>query len=80
MTSNDQTTNQSKLSPVPVFCKDHPGFTQGGMRHLIFTKKTELEEAGAIVWFGRRLLIDEQVFLSFVRSGGTRVIAGKADK
>lgn len=71
---------QSQLLTLQQFCKANTAFTQGGIRHLIFVKKHELEEAGAIVHFGRRLLIDERIFLDFVRNGGTRTIAGRADK
>lgn len=77
MTTN-QTNPQSQLLTVPQFCKANTAFTEGGIRHLIFSKKNELEKAGAIVHFGRRLLIDETVFLNYVRNGGTRTIAGRA--
>lgn len=74
----DNANQQSQLLTVPQFVKANQAFTQGGIRHLIFTKKPELEKVGAIIHFGRRLLIDESVFLEYVRNGGTRTIAGGA--
>ena len=70
-----QTTSQ--LKTVPQFCLDNPAFTPGGIRHIQFTKEKELAQAGAVVRFGRKLLIDEGRFLEFVRSGGASQIAGK---
>ena len=70
-----QTTTQ--LKTIPQFCKDNPAFTQGGVRHLQSIKGKALADAGAVVRFGRRLLIDEVRFLEFVRSGGAAQIAGK---
>ena len=78
MQTSIETNHYSQLLTISLFCATHPSFTQGGIRHLIFTKKPELEAVGAIVHFGRRLLIDETVFLEYVRSGGTRTIAGRA--
>jgi len=78
MQASPITNQQSQLLTLALFCVANPAFTQGGIRHLIFTKKPELEKAGAIVHFGRRLLIDEAVFLDYVRNGGTRTIAGRA--
>lgn len=76
--TTSQKNQQSPLKTVSKFCEDNPAFTQGGIRHINFYMKKELEEAGAIVHFGRRVLIDEEVFLNFVRNGGTRTIAGRA--
>ncbi|MHB1229143.1 MAG: hypothetical protein ACYCY3_02325 [Halothiobacillus sp.] len=71
------TAAPSVLKTIPQFCTDNPAFTSGGIRHIQFTKEKELAEAGAVVRFGRKLLIDEQKFLDFVRSGGASQIAGK---
>lgn len=73
-----QPHQHSRLVTVKQFVEANPAFTIGGMRHLIFAVKHELEKAGAIVHFGRRLLIDESVFIEYVRNGGTRTIAGRA--
>ena len=75
--TDSATAKPSTLKTIPQFCTDNPAFTSGGIRHIQFTKEKELAQAGAVVRFGRKLLIDEQKFLDFVRSGGASQIAGK---
>jgi hypothetical protein len=81
MDNQDRTTETPpattpQLATVPQFCERHPAFTQGGIRHLLFIKGHEAEEAGAVVRFGRKLLIDEAAFLCWIKNGGARQIAG----
>jgi len=66
----------SQLLTVAQFCDCNPAFTVGGIRHIQFTLGDELTKAGAVVRFGRKLLIDEEKFLDFVRSGKAAKIAG----
>lgn len=66
----------SKLLTVTQFCNSNPAFTEGGIRHIQFTMGDELAAAKAVVRFGRKLLIDEDRFLDFVRSGKASRIAG----
>lgn len=66
-----------RLLTVDQFCSENPAFTTGGIRHAIFHKSQEIESVGGFVRFGRRLLIDEQAFLAWVRSGGAAKLAGK---
>jgi len=66
------------LFTVAQFAAAHPAFTAGALRNLIFKAGTRhstngeipnngLIEAGAIVRIGRRVLIDEDQFLAWVR-------------
>lgn len=64
------------LKTIRQFCEDNPAFTQGGMRSLVFYRGDEATKAGAIVRFGRRVLVDEDIFLAWVKSGGAAVISG----
>lgn len=63
---------------VKQFAEKHPAFSLGGLRSTIFWKRDELERAGAIARLGRRVLIDEPVFLAFVQSGGLKSVRGAA--
>lgn len=45
------------------------------LSHVIFHRKVELLEAGAICKFGRHWMIDPSVFEEFIRNGGLREIA-----
>lgn len=64
------------LKTIQQFCTDNKAFTQGGMRSLVFYRGDEAVKVGAIVRFGRRILIDEGVFLDWVKGGGAAVISG----
>lgn len=56
-------------STVKQFCQRHIAFTVGGIRHNIFYEKTNgLAESGAIVRNGRRILINEEKFFSWIES------------
>lgn len=66
------------LHPVKLFAERYPAFTEAAQRALIYASKDRvasggriikgngLEEAGAIVRIGRRVLIDEQAFFRWV--------------
>ena len=66
----------AKLQTVNQFCENNPAFTIGGVRHIQFMLGDELAKTGAIVRFGRKLLIDEDLFIDFVKSGKATKIAG----
>lgn len=56
---------------VAQFCKRHPAFTVGGMRHLLFFNPEGMREA-CIVRFGRRVLVDEVAFFAWLRANRER--------
>lgn len=52
-----------KIQTVRQFAEDHPAFSEGGLRWLIFNEESNgLKESGAIIRVGRRVLIDEARF------------------
>jgi hypothetical protein len=54
---------------VKQFINKHPAFTNGGLRSLIFNEcQNGLAKSGAIVRLGRKVLIDETLFFSWVQS------------
>lgn len=58
---NYQTVNQ--------LIAKHPWLTKGGLRSYIFFKDTNgLEQSGAIVRIGRKILIDEDKFFQWIES------------
>lgn len=63
---------------VKQFAEKHPAFSLGGLRSAIFWKRDELEKAHAVTQLGRRVLINESVFLAFVQAGGLRSVRGAA--
>ena len=64
------------LLTVRQFTQKHPAFPEGGLRHRIFHADTNgLKESGAIVRNGRRVLIDEEKWFSWLRSDEYRTEA-----
>jgi hypothetical protein len=53
------------LLTVKQFCQQHPAFTQGGIRWLLFNRE-ENGLDGAVVKVGRRVLIDVDQFFVWV--------------
>jgi len=49
----------------------NPGLTLGGIRFDLFNRNTNgLSSSGALIFRGRRILIDEDVYLEWFRSRG----------
>lgn len=67
---------QARFVTVGDLPKHEPAFKQGGMRHILFHRGPELEKAGVICRFGRKILIDLPKFREWVSQGGARNIAG----
>lgn len=55
------------LSTVKQFCSKYPAFPEGGIRHRIFHANSNgMKKAGVIVRNGRRVLINEEKFFSWL--------------
>lgn len=60
---------EGNLKTVKQFAQDNPAFPVGGVRWQIFNKhRNGLAESRAILRIGRKLLIDESRYLSWVYS------------
>ena len=54
---------------VKQFCERHQAFSYGGIRHNIFHENSNgLKESGAIIRNGRRILINEEKFFSWLET------------
>jgi len=62
------------LCSIEQFCQREPAFTDGGMRHLFFTKGHDLP---GVHRFGRKILIDPAAFIEGIKAGHAAVIAGR---
>lgn len=61
----------SKIVNVEQLSQEIPAFTQASIRWLIFrAKENGLEDSGAIIRLGRRVLIDQEKFVDWVRAHG----------
>ena len=67
-----------RFKTIKQFCTDNPAFTVGGVRHTIFFIGPKIEEAGALVRFGRKRLINERRWLELTAEGFFSQIAGVA--
>jgi len=62
--------DEGRIDSVRSFALRHPGLNEGGVRWIIFQHKEKLIDAGAIFYCGKRLLIDENRFISKIKQGG----------
>ena len=67
-------TEISELIPgtvhtVQTLAAAEPGFNEGGIRWTIFQHKSKLVDAGAIFFVGKKLLIDRDRFVSYLKDG-----------
>jgi hypothetical protein len=59
----------SNIVNVAQLSQKLPAFTQSSLRWLIFNSASNgLEKSGALMRLGRRVLIDEEKFIEWVRS------------
>lgn len=59
------------LLTVKQFSEKHQAFPEGSLRHLIFfSSENSLDRSGALVRNGRRILINEEKFFSWLLSKG----------
>jgi len=58
---------ERKLFTVQQFSERHPFATQGALRFQIFHRKENgLEESGALIRVGRKILIDEEKYFEWL--------------
>lgn len=63
------------LSTVKQFSDKHPAFPIGGLRHRIFHEQINgLAKSGAIVRLGRKVLINEEKFFSWVEAQNRTIV------
>ena len=67
-----------RFKTIKQFCTDNPAFTIGGVRHTIFFIGPKIEEAGPLVRFGRKRLINEDRWLALTAEGFFSQISGVA--
>ena len=60
-------TTERTICSVRQFSDRNPAFSQGALRYLIFNAKSNgLQNSGALVRLGRRVLIDESKFFKWL--------------
>lgn len=65
------------LLTLNQLCKTETAITQGGIRHLLFTKGHNLP---GIYRFGRKLLFDRTEFMEGIKQGHANHISGRAEQ
>ena len=67
--STQADTNAPVYSTVKQFSDKHPAFTEASLRALIFNAGTNgLNEAGAIVRIGRKVLVNDAKFWGWIEA------------
>ncbi len=65
---SETVSNQSRLLAVSQLSLAHPAFSEASLRWMIFkAAENGLESSGAIKRLGRKVVIDESLFLEWVR-------------
>ena len=57
------------IHSVQTLAASEPALNEGGIRWTIFQHKQELINYGAIFYSGKKLLIDRDHFISFLKAG-----------
>ncbi len=71
MSNNQSGVQQKRYIPAPAWPDYHPWPKIGGLRNLIFNRKTNgLDAFGVIKKVGKRVLIDETAFFEWVANQG----------
>jgi hypothetical protein len=58
-----------------AYVASRSAFSMAGLNWLIFNKREELEEAGAIIYLGSKVLITPRLD-DYILAGGTKTIGG----
>jgi len=66
----------TRLITVRQLCQNHPAFSEASVRWYIFKSADNgLSASGAISRLGRKVLVDEQKFIEWAKSGAAQVAA-----
>ena len=65
----ETTARSGQIHTVSTLAASEPAFNEGGIRWDIFQHKQELIEYGAIFFVGKKLMIDRDRYVSFLREG-----------
>lgn len=62
----------TRLIKVRQLCQNHPAFSEASVRWYIFNGcNNGLEASGAVSRLGRKVLIDEEKFIEWAKSGAS---------
>ena len=67
MDSKIITDHSGQIHTVQTMSASEPAFSEGSIRWTIYQFKSELLSAGAIFYCGRKLLIDRDCYISFLK-------------
>jgi len=67
MLKNIERKTLGQLHTVETLSESEPALNAGGIRWIIYQQKSELLSAGAIFYSGRKLLIDRDLFVTFLK-------------
>ena len=69
MQASENISSSEPLYTVKQFPTVEPAFSEGSLRWLIFQNKEKLVDEGAIIFVGRKVLIDRPQFISTMKEG-----------
>lgn len=68
MQTVEPTNHVGQIHTVQTLASFEPALNEGGIRWTIFQHKQELIDYGAIFFSGKKLLIDREKFIEYLKS------------
>ncbi|NCF35852.1 MAG: hypothetical protein GWP56_05615 [Gammaproteobacteria bacterium] len=69
MYSAENQDQSGQVHTVQTLANTEPAFSEGGIRWLIFQHKQDLIDYGAIFYSGKKLLIDREKYIEYLKAG-----------
>lgn len=66
----EQRERPSQIHTVNTLAAHEPALNHGGIRWIIFQHKNDLLKDGAIFFIGKKLVIDRDLFIAFLKAQG----------
>ncbi|MEJ1391466.1 MAG: hypothetical protein RPU34_11320 [Candidatus Sedimenticola sp. (ex Thyasira tokunagai)] len=63
-------SHSGSIHTVQTLAASEPALNEGGIRWTVFRYKSDLLEVGAIFFSGKKLMIDRDRYIDFLKSGG----------
>ncbi len=69
MHSAENQDHSGQVHTVQTLADTEPAFNEGGIRWTIFQHKQDLIDYGAIFYSGKKLLIDREKYIEYLKAG-----------
>ncbi|OOZ75530.1 hypothetical protein BOW50_11390 [Solemya velum gill symbiont] len=71
MNSEQLASTTGTIHTVQTLADSEPALNEGGIRWIIYQHRNQLLSTGAIFYSGKKLLIDRDLFIEYLKNGIT---------